>query len=142
MECFIQFLTLYAETAENACGLLRRYLEIDNPMYWRQSGLAKSGQIGPNMEYEYIFHGTDCKFNFGGSKIDFEFGYDGRVGGFNEWKLLCFAQDGTSNYTQFRNESVLEKCFEKAKVDGFIDMPYLNQSDTLYYLVVDADNAF
>ncbi len=109
-------------------------------MYWRQSGVPKSGRIGPNMKYEYIFHGTDCKFNFGDSEIDFEFGYDGRVGGFSEWKLFCFAEDGSSGFSEFKDEKYVKMCVEKAKRNGLIDRPYLNESDEMYYLTEGANN--
>ena len=136
MERFVQFIVLYRRTANSANNLLKRYLKIENPMFWKQSGAPKAGWIGSNMEYEYTFHGTDCTFNFGDSQIEFEFGYDGRVGGFNGWKLFCFAEDGTGDYPEFQDDNYINKCIEKAKKNRIISTPFIEKSDDLYYLVV------
>ena len=41
---------------------------------------------------EYSFHGIGCRFEKDGIVADMDFGPDGRIGGFDAWRLHIFAE--------------------------------------------------
>jgi len=134
LDKFLFFLKLYVNTANKALEILKTSLQVDNPMCWRQLKINRAGKIGPKQEYEYNFHGTDCRFSFRNYEIDFEFGFDGRVGGFNSWKLFCFSEDGTKEFTEFRDEQLIEDLLKLALEKGLVNQPHKKQQDYLFYL--------
>jgi hypothetical protein len=125
----------FQKQAEIACSELRTHLKLEEPMLWRQSGTPRSGCIGLNDEFEYEFHGTDCRFKWAGGEIDFDFGFDGRVDGFDEWKLWRFSRNGTLEYPEFRDENFLRSTVQAASKAGYIGKPYEAEQDSLWYVV-------
>ncbi len=133
-ENFKILLRLYVSTAEEAHKVLKQYLNIETPMYWRQSNIPQTGKLGNNQEHEYRFHGTDCKFHYENYEIDFTFGFDGRVGGIDPWKLYRFAEEGPRKFSELNDEKIIRKLILEAEKTGLVSRPFKEYQDDLYYL--------
>ena len=128
------------EAKRQVAELFKDYTGLDNPMHWRQVGLPRSGSFGSNGQYQYLFHGIGCRFQLVDREIDFDFGHDGRVDGFNMWWLRCFAEDSTDVFPEFRDEQLLRTCFEEACKIGQIGQLYKSAQDDLFYVIGQTEN--
>ena len=96
---FMRMVVLYVNTAFKALDILKDHLKVDNPMYWRQSDIPRSGLL--NNSSEYRFHGVCCELKNDDYEIDFEFGFDGRVGGVSSWRLSRLLRVDRKNLKNF-----------------------------------------
>lgn len=67
--------------------------------------------------------------------IDFDLGFDGRTGGFNEYWLREFAEARPGSYPEFLVEpDRLLRALTQSVAEGEIVQPFRDQQDTLWYL--------
>ncbi len=78
----------FQEKVEEANGLLNKYLETDEPHNWA----PPIEQVGiPGGKHKYFLHGVGCKVNISKKDIiGFDYGANGRIDGFDEWRLCGF----------------------------------------------------
>jgi hypothetical protein len=114
--------------------LLQKYLGLANPLYWRQANIPQEGFLGSGQSHQYYFHGGGCYVETPEWVIDWDYGYDGRIDGFDTWRLYAFAEQTSHNYLDFKDKRVLEETFQEAARKGLIHQPYLSLQDWLYYL--------
>lgn len=74
-------------------------------------------------------HGRGCRVQWGGTKIDFDFGDLGEIDGFDCWRLLKFAGEDLRSYG-FENQTELERSFKASVDNGEI----LYSGNVLYYM--------
>ncbi|PWQ94837.1 DUF6896 domain-containing protein [Leucothrix arctica] len=101
---------------------------------WRNGGLPQNGKLSENIEYE--FHGIGCLLIFSDHKVDFDFGYGGRIDGFDLWRLSLFVESFSEKYPYYKNNDLLKRDFElsvKKRDIGKLDNPHCN----LYYCLHD-----
>ena len=117
---------------------LQAFLErarLPHPFSWREAGMSRTGQLPGTPSILYAFHGAGLRLDIGGEVIDFDFGFDGRTGGFNEWWLREFAEARPSSYPEYVVESNrLSQAFAAAAAAGEIEQPFRDRQDTLWYL--------
>ena len=82
------------------------------------------------------FHGIGLSLRIGRQRIDFDFGYDGRTGGFNEWWLWLYVQDRPEQFPEFQDKEHIEAALTRARESGEIDKPFLDRQDRLEYRLV------
>jgi hypothetical protein len=128
----------YQSRVQEAASLLREYKGLANPMYWRQDDIPREGFLDSERTIEYRFHGIGCWMKLPEGEINWDFGYDGRLDGFREWFLWQYAEYGTKNFPEFRDQKALERTFAEAKSKGLIQRSYLSLQDDLYYLRINS----
>ena len=103
-------------------------------MHWRQAGLSQTGFVDDARTTPYHFHGVGCRVVTTWGAIDWDFGYEGRIDGFDLWRLRQFAQHDTTDFPEFADKKTLEATFTAAVQKGIIHSPFRDHYDYLYYL--------
>jgi hypothetical protein len=120
------------ETADMLLEFLQR-AGLNSPFEWREAGLVRQGYIGGRPRIVYRFHGAGLKLRIGPRRIDFDFGYDGRTGGFDEWWLWLFAKDRSEQFPEFQDHELIKAALKKARETGEIGKPFSDRQDKLEY---------
>lgn len=109
-------------------------------MQWVGIDIPHNGQLDGGVAYEK--HGAGCRVHLPDGAVDFDFGRQGEINGFDTWRLFLFARERLSTYG-IESEDVLETYFEKATSEGYL----VRSDDFLYYvaslprqLAVDIDS--
>ncbi len=124
----------FQENVSKANSLLKKYLEVDNPQKWGPP-IEQSGVLGG--KYKYVFHGVGCKFYFSKTDIiDFDYGANGRIDGFDEWRLCCFISSRSKKYPNI-TESEIKVWFQEAVDSKEIKQAHSSEYGNLYYLAQD-----
>ncbi len=107
---------------------------IDRPKSnraWAGNQIPQIGVLPGGIKY--FKHGYGCAVHLESGVVDFDFGENGEINGFDTWRLSGFANNRLSSYG-FSSESDLEACF-KAEVNagtllysGYI-LHYLSATD-------------
>src|SRR6185295_8225991 len=97
LERLVSLINEYQIKVLEAADLFKKHKGIapDELMYWRQAGLPREGFVDPEQTIEYFFHGIGCRVSLPSGEVDWDFGHDGRLDGFDAWRLGCFAEDAT-----------------------------------------------
>jgi hypothetical protein len=97
--------------------------------------LPLTGQLPGEPAMRYAFHGAGLRLEIDGEIVDFDFGFDGRTGGFNEWWLRQFAEARPSAYPEYLvDPERLSQALEAAAGAGEIEQPFRDRQDSLWYL--------
>jgi hypothetical protein len=124
----------YQAAVAAAAAAFRAHLDLDHPMHWREHGMSKSGLFGPGNRYTYAFHGPGCTFSDRGQEVDFDFGANGRMDGFDAVRLWHFADERPRQYRAFVDRRQLVAVLADAEARGLLHAPYKDRGDELYYL--------
>jgi hypothetical protein len=101
---------------------------------WREGRIPKRGQIG---DIAFVFHGVGCTVNTPSSSIDFDFGPNGTVGGFDAFRLSSFANSLPSSHDRTVTENDFQKCLARLQERGIVIAPRLDPSPHLLYFASD-----
>jgi hypothetical protein len=82
---------------------------------WIDTNIPEIGELDGGIRY--FKHGYGCAVNLATGKIDFDFGRQGEIGGFDVWRLTRFAGSRLTEYG-FDTEHSLEECFKAAVTTG------------------------
>lgn len=126
-------------TAEALAEFLKRS-GLAHPFEWRRAGLPRQGVLAGAPRIRYAFHGAGLDLRIGNRHIDFDFGYDGRTGGFNRGWLQQFAREHPERFARFGDSAHLEAALEAARRAGAIGRPFIAQQDGLEYLLTDGES--
>lgn len=100
----------------------------------RFEGLGVEGYVDPEGTIQFHFHGIGLAVEYPDRLVDWDFGLDGNMDGFDAFRLWVFAKDGTSNFPEFCDKDILEEAFSKAEARGLIGKRFEDMRDRLYYL--------
>lgn len=84
---------------------------------------------------EYSFHGCGLYAKLKDVEIDFDFGENNRIDGFDAWRLKSFADSKADLYSMFNNEKVIQAELDKLCLAGKIFKPGTHPGSTNYYWV-------
>lgn len=84
---------------------------------WARLDIPRQGTLVGHITY--YKHGHGCLVNLPSGAVDFDFGDDGKINPFNEWRLTCFAKERLQQYG-FESELELELAIELAVEDGVL----------------------
>lgn len=98
---------------------------------WAENDLPRYGELDGSIGY--YKHGAGCAVSLPTGKIDFDFGEQGEIDGFDLWGLTCFAGSRLVEYG-FDKKAVLEDSFSAAAKSGSLVV----SGHSLYYV---ADSA-
>jgi len=105
----------------------------------RENPELRSGALDSTTTY--AFHGVGCRVMMGDRTIDFDFGPNGAVGGFDAWRLWLFAVGDPKGFPRLQDVELLEAELRKLCADGAIRLPKSEPSPHLYYLTGEGDQA-
>ncbi|WET42522.1 DUF6896 domain-containing protein [Citrobacter enshiensis] len=94
---------------------------------WIESDIPKTGELDGGVKY--FKHGAGCLVSLSTGKVDFDFGEEGQIGGFNLWWLIQFAGKNLKDYG-FKNKDEVAECLNKAIDVGELICP----DHDLYYI--------
>lgn len=106
----------------------------------RARGQRKIPKEGVINGVEFSFHGIGCRAVVDGLEVDFDFGVDDRIDGFEAWRLWRFAEQQPETYPQFRQVEDVKKAMERLERTGEIECSRAMPSSTLWYLVQRPSN--
>src|ERR1043166_1685068 len=98
----------YEETTARALAHFLQRANMEHPWAWRQMGMPRGGTLMGEPPIRYAFHGIGLHLEIGAEQIDFDFGFDGRTGGFNHWWLQKFAEEHSDRFGEFLEGDRLE----------------------------------
>ncbi len=109
---------------------------------WIESNIPNTGELDGGVKY--YKHGAGCLIKLSTGDIDFDFGVQGEVGGFNFWWLIRFAGKKLTAYG-FRNEDEVAEYLDDALDKGELicpdhDLYYI--SNVPYTYAVDVDSSY
>jgi hypothetical protein len=135
-----RLLELIRSFQRSTASALRTFLDrvqLKHPFEWRSAGLPRTGQLDGTPAIEYAFHGDGLRLTIGGDRVDFDFGFDGRTGGFDDWWLAEYAAEHPAEFPEFQDRARLSAAVAAGRSAGEIIRPFRSQQDNLDYLAAD-----
>lgn len=122
----------FLSKVDSATSLLEKRFGTRNTLrLWRSNQIQRCGDITDNTQYE--LHGVGCIVHFPSESVDFDYGSDNRIDGFDIWRLYIYASDRPSEYKKYCDKKTVEKEFQEYVASGRIEK--MSTSDNLYILV-------
>ncbi|MBK8145060.1 MAG: hypothetical protein IPK62_08710 [Bacteroidetes bacterium] len=87
----------------------------------------------------YAFHGCGLHAKLSDSEIDFDFGEDDRVDGFDAWRLRIFAESKPNIFPEFITEKVIQIELDNLQKAGKIYKPGTYPGSSNYYWTNSTD---
>lgn len=97
---------------------------------WRSGQIERCGQITNGIQYE--LHGVGCAIHFPSESVDFDYGSNNRINGFDVWRLYIYALDRPLLYKYYSDMKTLEKEFKELVSLKIIEK--MSPPDDLYIL--------
>jgi hypothetical protein len=120
---------------QRALALFREHRGLDDIHSWRRHGLIRTGHL--TRAHHYAFHGLGCRVHLGPDlHIDWDFGHEGRMDGFDLWRLRDFL-DERPNLQQVLPLTELKRVFDDAAASGELVSPWRSSGDRLFYVAGD-----
>ena len=106
-------------------------LKPATPDAWVGLDIPQRGELQGGVRY--FKHGYGCAVNLPSGKVDFDFGAEGQIDGFDLWRLVGFAEGRLIAYG-FSSEQDVKSAFQSAEQSGKIV-----RSDYILYYLAGAD---
>ena len=123
----------YLEAVAKAVGLLSD-AGIPRPASntdWVGTQIPQTGLLPGGVKY--FKHGYGVAVHLEDGAVDFDFGDEGQINGFDAWRLKGFSEERPGRYG-FHSDEEIDRCFEAAKASGaFVYSGYI-----LHYLRAEA----
>lgn len=94
---------------------------------WLETDIPGRGKLDGGIRY--FKHGYGCAVSLSTGKVDFDFGEQGEIGGFDAWRLASFAGSRLADYG-FDTVDALKEIFNAAVMAGWLISP----GNSLYYV--------
>ncbi|WP_416364935.1 DUF6896 domain-containing protein [Pseudomonas sp. NFX183] len=102
----------YLEHVKKATDLLECSFGTKNILrLWRTNKIPRCGKVNGDVTYE--LHGIGCCVYLSEICIDFDYGPDGRVDGFDAWRLYMYACELPCKYKKYTDKESLEREFNE-----------------------------
>ena len=122
----------YLSAVEVAVSLFKQEIGETAPLKaWHDGQLPQTGKLSDEIEYQ--FHGIGCLLIFSDYEVDFDFGPEGRIDGFDLWRLNGYLGSCKDKYSGYSEEQ-LKNDFAAAVSSGEIYKLHKSSSN-LYYLI-------
>ena len=127
-------ITDYLKQVKKATNLLEQVFGTKNIIgLWRSKQIPQRGTVAANVTYE--LHGIGCSVYLSEICVDFDYGPDDRVDGFDSWRLYMYACETPSKYKKYTDKQALEREFnaylkkgKAKKIEGSTSNLYFIQS--------------
>ena len=134
---FLRLIDDFRNAAASALAAVLERTGLSHPFERREAGVPREATLEGDPLLTYAFHGAGLRVQVWGREVDFDFGFDGRTGGFTAWWLTQFAEHGTEEYPEYREARAVERQLALAVVAGIVVQPFRDRQDELYYLASD-----
>ncbi|SEO38667.1 hypothetical protein [Pseudomonas sp. ok266] len=125
-------ITDFLSKVESGTELLQKKFGTRNILrLWRSKQIERCGEITDEIKYE--LHGVGCAIHFPSESVDFDYGSNSRIDGFDVWRLYIYASDRPHIYEKYCDKKTLEKEFKELISSNRIEKMSIN--DNLYVLV-------
>jgi hypothetical protein len=84
------------------------------------SKMPREGSIAAFGGRPYVVHGTGCRAETPEGEVDFDFGPNGSIPGFDPWKLYGFARDRRETYPWLPERELFEQEIAKILAEGLL----------------------
>ena len=120
----------FLENVEVANEMLKKYLNTDEPHNWshpiEQVGLLDG-------RFKYFFHGVGCAVHISRTEVvDFDYGANGRIDGFDHWRLWSFVDDRKAKYSLVTSEDI-KQWLDEAVKSGEIERSITEKYGSLFF---------
>ena len=134
---FLGLIDAFRNATASALAAVLERTGLTHPFDRLRAGVPRQATLEGDPALTYEFHGGGLRVQVWGREVDFDFGFDGRAGGFNAWSLTRFAELGTEEYPEYREARTVERQLALAVVAGIVVQPFRDRQDDLYYLASD-----
>lgn len=76
---------------------------------WYTKAIKRRGRVTRGVKYE--LHGIGCRINLSTGTVDFDYGPNGEINGFDICRLYFFACERPSKYRKYCDKKIIEKEF-------------------------------
>ncbi|MFJ5284768.1 DUF6896 domain-containing protein [Pseudomonas rustica] len=126
-----ELITDFLSKVDYGTELLRKKFGTRNILrLWRSKQIERCGEITNGVEYE--LHGIGCAIHFPSESVDFDYGSNDRIDGFDVWRLYIYASDRPLKYKKYCDQKIVENEFNEYIALGRIEK--MSASDNLYIL--------
>ncbi|KWU52914.1 MULTISPECIES: DUF6896 domain-containing protein [Pseudomonas] len=123
-------ITEYLEQVKKATDLLEHSFGTKNILsLWHARKIPQRGKVNDDVTYE--LHGIGCRVHLPEICIDFDYGPDERVDGFDAWRLYMYACELPHKYEKYTDKKYLEhelneyvKTGRAKKIEGSVSNLY------------------
>ncbi|TWD50088.1 hypothetical protein [Pseudomonas sp. SJZ131] len=85
---------------------------------WRTKKIPQRGSVNGDVTYE--LHGVGCRVYLSEACIDFDYGPDGRIDGFDSWRLYIYANEFPDRHQQYTKLEIVKRDLDKYITAGKI----------------------
>ena len=124
-----KIINIFLHKVSQAENIMKKKMNIDNPKLWKQNGIPRSGKLD---KYSYSFHGIGCCFDFGDITVNYDYDDQGRIDGFDLWRLSIFGEQ-LKDFKSYVKSGELKSDFEASIESGLLKKSS-GKYDNLYYL--------
>ena len=78
---------------------------------WYTKVIKRCGKVTRGVKYE--LHGIGCRINLSTGSVDFDYGPNGEINGFDTWRLYNFARERPSKHREYCDEETIKKELEE-----------------------------
>ena len=121
-----------------AAQFYNKYGRKDLLKAWHDKAIPQTGQLD-NIVIQYAFHGAGLFAKLIDKEVDFDFGPNDRIDGFDAWRLRAFADSQAKKYQGFWTLKKLENELEQLKKQGLIIKPGDFPGSSNYYKKTGVD---
>jgi len=97
-----------------------KFGQVDLLRAWRSGAIPRDGWLDPSRSVRYSFHGVGCTVESGKEVLNFDFGPQGRLDGFDLWRLRQFLESRVKRYPDLKTVGEQQRAFNKLKDLGEI----------------------
>ena len=102
----------YLAHVKKATDLLEQTFGTKNILrLWHSKKIPQQGSVTDDVTYE--LHGIGCSVYLSEVCVDFDYGPDERVDGFDPWRLYMYACEVPRRYKKYTNKDSLEHDFSE-----------------------------
>ena len=111
----------------------RKFGTRDIRRLWRTKAIKRCGRVTRGVKYE--LHGIGCRINLSTGSVDFNYGPNGEINGFDVWRLYNFARERPSKYKKYCDKKIIEK-----ELEEYINLKKIKKLSAISNLYVLADS--
>ncbi|PKH28886.1 hypothetical protein BI292_27595 [Pseudomonas sp. 43NM1] len=97
---------------------------------WGTKKIPQRGTVSGNVTYE--LHGVGCRVYLPEACIDFDYGPDGRIDGFDSWRLYIYANEFPERHPQYTELEIVERDLDEYITAGKVKRMHSGMSN-LYF---------
>ncbi|WP_447891509.1 DUF6896 domain-containing protein [Pseudomonas atacamensis] len=111
----------------------RKFGTRDIRRLWRTKAIKRCGRVTRGVKYE--LHGIGCRINLSTGSVDFNYGPNGEINGFDVWRLYNFARERPSKYKKYCDKKNIEK-----ELEEYISLKKIKKMSAIsnLYILIDS----